>query len=85
MLEEIESLTHTCPLCLSSAESFYSLQFQKCSTCQSVFRCPEFFLSAEKEKSRYQEHNNDVQDQRYQKFVSPIVEEVLENHEPHEK
>jgi SAM-dependent methyltransferase len=71
---------YLCPLCHSTWESFYNEQFQKCSGCQSIFRCPEFFITPDKEKSRYEEHNNDIQDVRYQDFVSPIVEEILIHH-----
>jgi len=31
-------------------------------------------LSKDKEKERYEEHNNDVEDLRYQQFVAPIVD-----------
>ena len=71
---------HSCPLCHSGGDPFYNEQFQKCSGCQSVFRCPEFFVSPDKEKSRYEEHNNDVQNIGYQNFVAPIVNEILKNH-----
>lgn len=33
-------------------------------------------LSKENEKRRYEEHNNDVDDPKYQKFVAPIVQQV---------
>jgi len=36
------------------------------------------------EKERYEEHNNDVHDERYQAFVSPIVDAVLQRHVPSE-
>lgn len=70
-----------CILCKSEAVTNYfnnpSHTFLKCSNCGSVFRNPSTFLSAEEEKSRYLNHNNDVNDPNYQKFVSPIVESVL--------
>jgi len=34
------------------------------------------YLSLEQEKNRYQEHNNDVNDVRYQNFVKPIINAV---------
>lgn len=80
----MESQNYTCPLCYSNGVDFYSQQFQKCSGCHSIFRCPEFFISPEKEKSRYEEHNNDVEDTRYQDFVSPIIDTILQNHSPSE-
>ena len=75
---------YCCPLCSSNWESFYNEQFRKCSGCQSIFRVPEFFISPEKEKLRYQEHNNDVEDRKYQGFVDPIVQEILKHHSSHE-
>ncbi|PKD21303.1 hypothetical protein APR40_07300 [Salegentibacter salarius] len=37
------------------------------------------------EKSRYLEHNNDVTDERYQKFTSPITHYILKNFSPLDK
>ncbi len=37
---------------------------------------PEFYVDPAAEKNRYEEHNNNVTDPRYQKFVSPITEAV---------
>jgi len=71
---------YICPLCHSPGEQFYSEQFQKCNECESIFRIPNFWITSEKEKARYQEHNNNIQDRRYQDFVSPIVKQVLKNH-----
>ena len=36
-------------------------------------------LKMEDEKMRYETHNNDVFDERYQNFVSPITKAILEN------
>jgi len=36
-------------------------------------------LKTEDEKLRYETHNNDVFDIRYQNFVSPITKEILDN------
>lgn len=38
---------------------------------------PEFYIDPTAEKNRYEEHNNDVNDLRYQKFVSPITTAVF--------
>lgn len=78
------SQKNNCPLCCSESESFYNEQFRKCPGCKSIFRVPDFFISPEKEKLRYEEHNNDIEDTRYQKFVGPIVDEILEYYSPHE-
>ena len=37
----------------------------------------EFVLDPTAEKSRYDNHNNDVEDKGYQKFVSPITDAIL--------
>lgn len=41
---------------------------------------PEFRLSLKDEQARYEKHNNDVNDTRYQQFVMPIVEAVLSDY-----
>lgn len=35
------------------------------------------YLSSDQEKDRYLQHNNDVNDLRYQSFVKPLFEELL--------
>jgi len=39
-------------------------------------------LSLEREKARYETHNNDVHDPEYQRFVSPIVSSALRDLSP---
>jgi len=53
--------------------------FYKCNTCHGIFRPKHTFLTAEEEKAHYEKHNNDVFDERYQNFVSPIVNAVLQD------
>ena len=70
----------TCPLCNSIATLFCEKPkhlFYKCNTCDGIFRPKDTFLTAEEEKEHYEKHNNDVFDERYQAFVSPIVNAVL--------
>jgi hypothetical protein len=65
-----------CTLCGAETYLFYEekqKKYHKCSTCSSVLLDPEDFLSKENEKLRYEEHNNDVTDIGYQKFVAPVV------------
>ncbi len=47
-----------------------------CLVCGGVFRPPADFPSIQEEKTRYEEHENDVEDTRYQRFVSPITDIV---------
>lgn len=76
-----------CILCESNTEKFKiwrENQYYRCNVCKSIMLDPKNYVSNKEEKARYKEHNNDVQDKRYQAFVSPIVIEVLrdykENH-----
>lgn len=43
---------------------------------------PACYVSREDEIYRYETHDNDVEDPRYQNFVSPLVEEVEKDYEP---
>lgn len=52
------------------------MQYNRCSGCCSILLDPNMHLSIEKEKERYEEHNNDVEDSGYRQFVTPIVEQV---------
>ncbi len=40
---------------------------------------PAYRLVPEKEKQRYEEHNNDITDAGYRKFVSPVTERIQKN------
>ena len=78
----------TCPLCNSTATLFCEKPkhlFYKCNTCDGIFRPKDTFLTAEEEKEHYEKHNNDVYDERYQNFVSPIVNAVLLDFSPEAK
>ncbi len=66
-----------CPLCGGCSEKFFENKYFCCTICAGIFMHPEFRLGADEEKSRYESHNNDVTDIRYQKFVSPIVNGIL--------
>jgi hypothetical protein len=43
------------------------------------------WVCREDEKKRYQQHNNDVGDPRYQQFVAPVVSKVEERFKPGHK
>ncbi len=78
----------TCPLCNSTSTLFCEKPkhlFYKCNTCDGIFRPKDTFLTAEEEKAHYEKHNNDVFDERYQNFVSPIVNAVLQDFSPEAK
>lgn len=69
---------HLCPLCNSSSENFFLEKFFLCSNCSGIFRPKHLLLDYVSEKKRYETHNNDVNDIRYQNFVSPITNAILD-------
>ncbi len=71
-----------CPLCQNPGKIFHTDEFFLCDTCLGIFRPKRCYLSASEEKSRYEKHNNDVNDIRYQQFVSPITSAVLKECSP---
>jgi RNA polymerase-binding transcription factor DksA len=75
--------TVTCPLCQYPAFIFYkqkSKTYYLCSECSGIFLERNLLPGWADEIARYEEHNNDVEDVRYQKFVSPIVSQILDNY-----
>ena len=71
-----------CSLCKGKAiffETVHSRDYFKCKNCEGIQLHPNYFLSAEAEKARYDTHNNNVNDKGYQKFVKPIVDAVINN------
>jgi SAM-dependent methyltransferase len=68
-----------CPLCESKSDLFYQKgkTYHICRNCKGIFLNKDYFLSPVSEKLRYETHNNDVNDSRYQEFVSPITINVL--------
>jgi len=70
----------TCPLCHNPASPFHKDEFFQCSVCVGIFRAPDYFPSAEREKARYEEHHNDVNDPNYQAFVRPITNRVEQDY-----
>jgi hypothetical protein len=74
--------TNTCPLCKSeSNELIYTnkRRFFQCQNCFAIFNDPDSRLTESEEKKHYSQHNNDVEDKGYQKFVSPITSAILNN------
>ncbi|MBS4013263.1 MAG: class I SAM-dependent methyltransferase [Bacteroidetes bacterium] len=74
--------TNSCPLCNSSSQpiaEYQNRQYLHCPECKGVFLNKQNHLSFENEFFRYNEHNNDVNDVRYQDFVKPIVNEILKD------
>lgn len=68
-----------CGLCNAAAPFFREIsnkKYYRCGVCHAVFLAPRYYVSKEDERKRYEEHNNDVEDKGYQKFVEPVVAAV---------
>lgn len=77
-----------CTLCSSDTEPFYfyekeDRQYHRCHTCRAVLMDQGDYPTPEEEINRYESHNNDVEDPRYQNFVSPLVNKIAQQYEPH--
>ena len=73
-------MTDNCPLCQSSAEIFYQQKnriYYQCNNCLGIFVDKKLLPDREDEEFRYREHNNDIEDKGYQKFVSPITQAIF--------
>lgn len=75
-----------CPLCQQNKiKLFYSdarREYWRCQRCDLIFVPAKFFLSAEAEKTRYQQHNNDPSDQKYCRFLSRIIPPMIPHLSP---
>jgi SAM-dependent methyltransferase len=70
---------HLCPLCKGNSVFKYhhwGRDYFQCGNCFSLFMGKAFFSTQKRERERYLEHNNDVHDERYQRFVKPITSAV---------
>ena len=56
-----------------------SRKYFVCSACDLAFLAPADRLSPDQEKSRYLEHNNDINDWRYRNFVRPLFDQVRQH------
>ena len=68
-----------CPLCGSETVMFYESRqrtYLRCGSCLSVMLSPEYYLSEEDEKKRYELHENDPDDPGYRDSVKTIVNAV---------
>ena len=69
-----------CSLCNSKTSSFFKTitkEYFKCNNCDAICMNPLNYFTEIQEIKRYTEHNNDINDIRYQNFVNPIVKSVL--------
>ena len=73
-------MTNYCPLCNSTGAVFYQSNKQlyyQCNNCCGIFVDKKLRLNREAEMLRYKEHNNEIKDEKYQKFVSPISSAIM--------
>jgi hypothetical protein len=81
-------MINCCPLCNSSSDIFYQNNKQlyyKCNNCFGIYVDKNTRPGWEDEKSRYEEHNNDVNDKKYQNFVSNITSAVMKDFTQNDK
>ncbi len=71
------SKKQTCPLCSFLANKIKDDNYYSCFQCKAIFLDKNLYISLKAEKNRYKDHNNDVNDSRYRRFVSPITSNVL--------
>jgi SAM-dependent methyltransferase len=73
-----------CPLCDSGSAPFFKGplgEYNRCTECLGIFLLPQYHLSSDEERTRYEKHNNDVKDLRYQGFVQHLVDAVKSGYE----
>ena len=77
----------TCPLCGKEGghDFFFEDKFRpyyRCSRCSLIFVPSPWQVTAEAEKARYDQHNNDPEDRRYRDFLGRIIPFLEEHLEP---
>ena len=78
-LSKIGVKMEVCPLCLNISKLFYEKEFYHCDCCDGIFRTKQNLLDSIEEKKRYDYHVNNADDLRYQRFVSPITNSIIED------
>jgi hypothetical protein len=76
----------TCPLCASADTVFYHRdarrEYQRCRRCDLVFVPPAWRLGPEEERAVYDQHQNSPDDPGYRRFLSRLVDPLLERLAP---
>ncbi len=69
-----------CPLCKSTNTHFFvkntERTYQKCSDCELVFAPSRYFLNKSEEKSRYNLHENFIENIGYRNFLSQVISPI---------
>lgn len=73
-------MTSNCPLCLSdkikeklNAEKPFPAKYYHCSVCELTFIGREYLLNQSTEKSRYDFHENNIEDAGYTNFLNRLI------------
>lgn len=71
-----------CILCSSPRTFIYShwksVDYLQCEDCHMIFQSAETLLAQDEEKARYDTHQNNPNDPGYRKFLSRVVDPLLE-------
>jgi len=82
MIKNLINLNNSCPLCSSSSSVFYQFKkqlYHQCNNCWGIFVDKSLIPSREAEMVRYQKHQNNVEDDGYRNFVSPITSAIMKD------
>jgi SAM-dependent methyltransferase len=86
ILMDKSTMAQICRLCHTHCEDrALPAFFYECPTCKGVFKSESLLPSPEKERERYDLHQNNPDDEGYQSFLYPIIRLLLNNHKPEEK
>ena len=70
-----------CPLCGSHTITYphpkLSYIFHECKTCEFIFKDPKHHPSLVEEKKRYDQHNNDILDEKYRNYMTEFIEQSV--------
>lgn len=69
-----------CTLCENPLKNKIDNAFFECEVCNAIVKNSKLYITNQQEKKRYETHNNDVNDVRYQDFTSPITSFILKNY-----
>ena len=71
-----------CSVCKNKKIEFFlnvkGLDYWQCPLCKATMLDPIQFISSNKEKKHYLKHNNEINDTRYRKFLSNLIEPLKE-------
>jgi len=67
-----------CTFCQTPLQNRVDDHYYVCSICGAYVKDEAFYFTPEQEKARYEAHQNDVDDVKYQNFTSQITNSVLE-------